>query len=65
MGYLRLTTLGLFAVSLQLTSAWPLNSQFVNIKDRQEVADEYDYIIVGGGTSGLTVGDRLTADGES
>lgn len=65
MASLRLVALGLFAVSSQLVSAWPLSSPFVNIKERQEVADEYDYIIVGGGTSGLTVGDRLTADGES
>lgn len=25
---------------------------------------EYDYIIIGGGTSGLTVADRLTEDGK-
>lgn len=65
MASLRLAALGLFAVSSQLISAWPLSSPFVNIKERHEIADEYDYIIVGGGTSGLTVGDRLTADGQS
>lgn len=30
----------------------------------RDVQDEYDYIIVGGGTSGLTVADRLTESGE-
>ncbi|KAK2763108.1 hypothetical protein FQN54_009742 [Arachnomyces sp. PD_36] len=63
MASLRLASLGLLAS--QLAIAWPLSSSFVNIKGRQEIAEEYDYIIVGGGTSGLTVGDRLTADGEN
>ncbi|PGH12688.1 hypothetical protein AJ80_06634 [Polytolypa hystricis UAMH7299] len=50
----------------QLVSAWPLNSPYVTINTRQQqLEDEYDYIIVGGGTSGLTVGDRLTEDGQS
>ncbi|WYZ37838.1 hypothetical protein EsH8_II_001344 [Colletotrichum jinshuiense] len=30
-----------------------------------DVKDEYDYIVVGGGTAGLTVADRLTESGES
>ena len=29
-----------------------------------EVKRVYDYVIVGGGTSGLTVADRLTEDGK-
>lgn len=29
-----------------------------------DIQDEYDYIVVGGGTAGLTVADRLTESGE-
>lgn len=28
-------------------------------------SESYDYIVVGGGTSGLTVADRLTEDGKT
>ncbi|KAM0328803.1 hypothetical protein ACHAQA_005217 [Verticillium albo-atrum] len=46
----------------QLASSWPTASMDgINILSRQnQVQAEYDYIIVGGGTSGLTVGNRLT-----
>lgn len=30
----------------------------------EQLNDEYDYVIVGGGTSGLTVADRLTESGQ-
>ncbi|KAF1996029.1 GMC oxidoreductase [Amniculicola lignicola CBS 123094] len=53
-----LWTIGLFAAS-SLASSLPHG---VNIKrDVSELETTYDYIIAGGGTSGLTVADRLTA----
>ncbi|TEA19227.1 Dehydrogenase xptC [Colletotrichum sidae] len=54
------------ATASQLVSSWPTQfPEHVNILNRAEqVATEYDYVIVGGGTSGLTVGDRLTEDGK-
>ena len=37
----------------------------VILPHQDEVQDNYDYIIVGGGASGLTVADRLTEDSNS
>ena len=34
------------------------------VERAEELLPEYDYIIVGGGTSGLTVADRLTENGK-
>lgn len=31
----------------------------------EAVNDEYDYVIIGGGTAGLAVGERLSEDGSS
>lgn len=33
--------------------------------DGRQVQNEYDYVIIGGGTAGLTVADRLTEDGKT
>lgn len=30
----------------------------------EETRSEYDYVIIGGGTAGLTLADRLTEDGK-
>lgn len=49
---------------LATISALPTRQGPARIVSRQDVQDEYDYVIVGGGTSGLTVGDRLTENGK-
>ncbi|KAK4129027.1 GMC oxidoreductase [Parathielavia appendiculata] len=48
----------LFAVP-RLTGATPFNTGNVK-RQASELLDSYDFIIAGGGTSGLTVADRLT-----
>lgn len=48
----------LFAV-LRLAFANPQTSGNVKRQDSQ-LLDSYDFVIAGGGTSGLTVADRLT-----
>ena len=58
-------SLCLLATVAELVWALPQPPMTARILGRQEqVKDEYDYVIVGGGTSGLTVGDRLTENGE-
>ena len=37
----------------------------VVVNNASELRLEYDYVIIGGGTSGLTVADRLTEDPQS
>lgn len=64
---MRSTSLGL-AVStalLPVVSGVPHELRGAKIHHRAEdISEEYDYVIVGAGTAGLTVADRLTADGE-
>lgn len=45
-------------------SARPLRASKIFLNGR-DIDQEYDYIIVGGGTAGLTVADRLTEDGRT
>lgn len=55
----------ILAAATQIALAWPQRPQYAKVlENRQDVQDEYDYIIIGGGTSGLTVGDRLTENGK-
>jgi NADPH-dependent 2,4-dienoyl-CoA reductase/sulfur reductase-like enzyme len=64
----RLSTLAVAALTLtqpcSLVSARELRASKVFHSARQ-VEGEYDYVIVGGGTAGLTVADRLTEDGKT
>ncbi len=66
---MRATALAITAVLttlLTLASSRPHELRGAKILQRaDEVGEEYDYIIVGAGTAGLTVADRLTADGKS
>ena len=57
-----LTCVALVAV---VASAYPSSLQHAKLVERQEdIQEEYDYVIVGGGTAGLTVGDRLSESGD-
>lgn len=53
------------ALAAGIASAYPSSLQHAKLVERQEdVQEEYDYVIVGGGTAGLTVGDRLSESGD-
>jgi hypothetical protein len=55
----------LVLVSTAVCSPHRLSERAVVVDDPSHLEDSYDYVIIGGGTSGLTVADRLTEDPES
>lgn len=50
---------GLFALAHRAVSALPLHVS------NTDVLDTYDYVVVGGGTGGMTLANRLSEDGSS
>lgn len=59
--FIRALTLLTFISNLLLSSARELKAGKIFLNGR-DVEPEYDYIVVGGGTAGLTVADRLSED---
>ncbi|KAL8921112.1 MAG: hypothetical protein Q9208_005865 [Pyrenodesmia sp. 3 TL-2023] len=52
----------LFLVQSILTAAQLLETRATILNSTSNLKDQYDYIVVGGGTSGLTVANRLAED---
>lgn len=48
------------AILLAVANAVPF--QGTRLCDKRQVASSYDYVVVGGGASGLTVANRLSED---
>lgn len=54
-----------FAASLLgLATARPAHARGAMVKRQDEVYEEYDFVVVGAGTAGLTVADRLSEEGK-
>lgn len=66
--YIALVDISMFSLALLFCRnvlAYPSSFNVANILEREsQVKDEYDYIIAGAGTAGLTVADRLSENGK-
>lgn len=54
----------LAASLLGLAAARPAHARGAMVKRQEEVYEEYDFVVVGAGTAGLTVADRLSEEGK-
>lgn len=54
----------LVASFMGLTAAMPAHARGAIVKRQDEVYEEYDFVVVGAGTAGLTVADRLSEEGK-
>jgi hypothetical protein len=64
---MRFNAKNIVALSSLLTAtfATPSPLRYANILTRtDQVKESYDYVVIGGGTAGLTVSDRLTESGK-
>lgn len=52
----------LLLLFVQTVSPQPLDTRATVVDPASDLKDRYDYVVVGGGTSGLTVANRLTED---
>lgn len=48
----------------QLARGLPTHARDAKVVKREELRDAYDFVVVGAGTAGLTVADRLSESGE-
>lgn len=59
------TIAGLLHAAVLISADRALSLAYSKILTRgEDVQEQYDYIVVGGGTAGLTVADRLTENGK-
>lgn len=52
----------LLLVQTSLITTQPLAGRATIVDSASGLKDRYDYVVIGGGTSGLTVANRLTED---